>query len=171
MTAPARGGLHSAGCGCHTAAMSRNMMAGLVPMLVALGATLGGAGCGKKAGWKAVEDCPGAVDLLIKSYGKTMVSALPFDLQAKYTGLVSDAMVASCKEDRWPAEVGTCLKAAQTERALMECGDKLKTRHFQHRLQARFAPILDTAVVETMQFNKDLAAKRKAAEAAEESDE
>jgi len=129
------------------------------------------AGCSsRESGGAAVANCPEVVEGLMKGYGKTMTSALPFDLAAKYEGKLTEAMTASCREDRWPAEVGTCVLAAKMEGELMACGDRLKTRHYQQRMQARFTPILEQAAADTLQFNKDLAAKRAAAEAAEESD-
>lgn len=139
--------------------------------VVALVAAIGFAGCrAKESGGPSVLNCPEVVELLMKGYGKTMVSALPFDMTAKYEGKLTEAMTASCRDDRWPAIVGTCVEAAKLERELMECGDHLKTQHYQKRMQARFAPIVEEAATETLKFNKDLAAKRAAEEAAEESD-
>ena len=82
------------------------------------------AGCKKKGAEGGDATCEQAVAKVME-LSKSMFDKMPADKQATWKGKMSAMVLASCKEDKWPAESIQCSVAATDEKSLDACMDKM----------------------------------------------
>ncbi len=107
------------------------------------------AACGKKGG--GAGDCDAVVGKLSGSMAKQMTSSLPADKATKWTGKLKEVMTASCKEDKWPSSIMSCVMKAKDDKAIDACGDGMKgDKAMEEKMMKRMQPLMDEMMKDMM---------------------
>ena len=107
--------------------------------LLALAATLSFTGCSKKE-----PDCAstvgGAVDRMLAS-AKSKMPAFAYDRVAEAAPKLTSVIVDVCTNDKWAADVLSCLDSAGTQSEISACQEKLPKDKFE-KLEQRMSEAL-----------------------------